>query len=172
MDRIIQEAKEEGLELVPLNCTLKKCTVEEKKIICEENGRSKVFVRNLNLLEKAICEEKSVTFGGRDLYIVSSQEHENLKTKKLQCVKKFRMNQKIQNERLRQLEKNSELIKENYFNREFLNKLLEMNVYTSFPLKLPTILVQTKTTQSPLKLPTIMIQTKIFIILYMFYICK
>ena len=163
LDRIIQEAKEEGLEVVPINCTLKKCTKEEKIMICNEYQRSKVFERNLRLLEKAICEGQSVTFGGRDLYIVSSPEHESLKSKKLLYVKKFRMNQKIQNEQARQLEKHRELIKENFLNSQFFNKLPNINSFqsTNFPLRLPTILVQKKSIEFPLKLPTNLIKTKI-----------
>jgi hypothetical protein len=147
LDRIIHEAKEEGLEVIPINCTLKKCTIEEKRIICNEYKRSKVFQRNLMLLEEAISAGQSVTFGGRDLYIVDSPEHELLKMKKLMCVKKFRMNQKTQNEQLRNLEKRKNLISDNSL--------------TSFPLKLPTILIQTKSKETPLKLPTQLIQTKI-----------
>ena len=57
------------------------------------------------------------------------------------------MNQKTQNEQLKNLEKRKNLKSDNSL--------------TSFPLRLPTILIQTKSKETPLKLPTQLIQTKI-----------
>jgi hypothetical protein len=64
-----------GLELIPLDNTLIACTPDQRDKYVEENKKSKVFKRNHDLLREALLEKKSVTYSGRNLYIVSSKEH-------------------------------------------------------------------------------------------------
>jgi hypothetical protein len=110
------------LELVPLDNKLKICTKEQKAKYLQENKRSNVFRRNLELLNKALNEKKSVTFSGRNLYIVPSKEHDEIQAKDRASVIKFRNNQKI----LKKLQsENIELMKEKQYKLEELAKIKE-----------------------------------------------
>jgi len=82
------------MELVPLNNTLKICTREQKSKYIQENKKSKVFNRNFERLREALKEKKSVTFSGRNLYVVPSEEHDKIKPKDRESVIKFRASEK------------------------------------------------------------------------------
>ena len=82
------------MELVPLNYTLKICTLEQQSKYIQDNKRSKVFNRNLENLRRALNDKKSVTFSGRNLYIVSSEEHAKIQAKDREFVIKFRTSEK------------------------------------------------------------------------------
>jgi len=82
------------MELVPINCTLKICTYEQKSNYLQEYKRSKVFNRNYEKLREALKDKKSVTFSGRNLYIVPSKEHDEIQAKDRESVIKFRTSEK------------------------------------------------------------------------------
>ena len=122
LDKIIKEANENCLELVPLDNKLKMCTKEQKAKYLQDNNRSRVFKKNLELLNKALNEKKSVTFSGRNLYIVPSKEHDEIQAKDRASVIKFRNCQKT----LKKLQlKNIELMKEKQYKLEKLAKIKE-----------------------------------------------
>ena len=100
------------------------CTIEEKNKYVQENKNSKVFRRNFGLLNEALVEfpRKSVTFSGRDLYIVPSKEHDEIHAKGGASVIKFRNCQKT----LKKLQsKNIELMREKQNKLENLAKIKE-----------------------------------------------
>ena len=108
--------------MVPLDNKLKICTKEEKAKYLIENKRSSVFTKNLELLNKALNEKKSVTFSGRNLYIVPSKEHDEIQAKDRASVIKFRNCQKT----LKKLQsKNIELMREKQNKLENLAKIKE-----------------------------------------------
>ena len=113
LDKIIDDAKKNGLELVPIDCSLKPYTLDEKNACHHENRHSRVFNRNLQRLNEALIEypRKSVTFCGRNLYIVPSEEHEKIKKKVKEGVEKHRRKKKDEKEKKLSEEK-EELLKE------------------------------------------------------------
>ena len=66
------------------------CSSEEKAKYILENRNSKVFNKNLKTIELAIQQNKYVTFAGRNLYIIHSEEHNLVKKKVAEAVKKCR----------------------------------------------------------------------------------
>ena len=123
LDKFIEDAKKKELQLIPLDCTLKMCTIEEKNTYIQENKNSKVFTRNLKLLNEALVEfpRKSVTFWGRNLYIVPSEEHNKIKIKVKEGVEKFRKKKKNEKEKKvdeKDLKNEIEAILQEHFNQE------------------------------------------------------
>ena len=117
---MIDEARIKNLELVPIDCTLKMCTLEEKNSYITDNRHSKVFDRNLKLLNQALTEypNKSVTFCGRNLYIVPSEKHNEIKKKVKESVEKHRRKKK--DEKVKSVEEENEKL-----TREIQNILSE-----------------------------------------------
>jgi hypothetical protein len=75
LDKKLRMPRTNSLKLIPLDNTLIACTPDQRDKYVEENKKSKVFKRNHDLLREALLEKKSVTYSGRNLYIVSSKEH-------------------------------------------------------------------------------------------------
>ena len=66
------------------------CSSEEREKYIQANLSSKVFSKNLQTIDKAIEQNKYVTFAGRNLYIIDSEEHNLVKKKVAEAVKKHR----------------------------------------------------------------------------------
>ena len=99
------------------------CTIEEKNKYVQENKNSKVFRRNFGLLNEALVEfpRKSVTFWGRNLYIVPSKEHDKIKIKVKEGVEKYRKKKKNEMEKKeddKDLKNEIEAILQEHFNQE------------------------------------------------------
>jgi hypothetical protein len=99
------------------------CTIEEKNKYLLEYKNSKVFRRNFELLNEALAEfpRKSVTFWGRNLYIVPSEEHDKIKIKVKEGVEKFRKKKKNEKEKKvdeKDLKSEIEAILQEHFNQE------------------------------------------------------
>ena len=123
LDQLIEDAKKKEKQLLPLDCTLKMCTIEEKNKYVQENINSKVFRRNFGLLNEALVEfpRKSVTFWGRNLYIVPSKEHDKIKIKVKEGVEKYRKKKKNEMEKKeddKDLKNEIEAILQEHFNQE------------------------------------------------------
>ena len=69
LDQIIKNWKDKGLAdlILPIDCTLKVCTIEEKLEYIEQNKYSKVFQDNLKILKESIITNRPVSFIGRNL---------------------------------------------------------------------------------------------------------
>ena len=107
--KIIEKAANDGLELIPLKNTLIACTPDQRDKYVEENKKSKVFKRNYDRLREALLEKKSVTYWGRNLYVVPSKEHDTVQAKDRESVVKWRKGAKF----LKQLQaENEKLMKE------------------------------------------------------------
>jgi hypothetical protein len=104
LDKIIEKAANDGLELIPLDYSLIACTPDQRDKYVEENKKSKVFKRNYDRLREALLEKKSVTYSGRNLYVVPSKEHDIIQAKDRQSVVKFREGAKL----LKQLQAENE----------------------------------------------------------------
>ena len=109
--------------LIPINCKLKACTPKQRDKYLEKKKQEKVFRRNYNLLQKALLDKKSVTFCGRNLYVVPSKEHDIALAKVRQSVVKFRESKKI----FKQLQQeNEELMREKQEKETNLEKVKEI----------------------------------------------
>ena len=109
--------------LVPINCKLKACTPKQRDKYLEKKKKEKVFRRNYNLLQRALLDKQSVTFCGRNLYVVPSKEHDIALAKARQSVVKFRERKRL----FEQLQKeNEELMREKQEKETNLEKVAEI----------------------------------------------
>ncbi len=123
LDKIIENAAKNGLELIPLDYKLIPCTIDQRDKYVEEHKKSKVFKRNYDRLREALLEKKSVTYSGRNLYIVPSEEHDLIQAKDRKSVVKFREGAKF----LKQLQaENEKLMREKQEKATNLEKVKEI----------------------------------------------
>ena len=90
LDKIIEKAANDGLELIPLDYKLIPCTPDQRDKYVEEHKKSKVFKRNYDRLREALLEKKSVIYCGRNLYVVPSKEHDIFQAKNRESVVRVR----------------------------------------------------------------------------------